>query len=94
VEGQVRIASTKHHLKLVHSAILLLLNYSNASVSLPSSVADPDWDFLALTMGIVVSLCAFSFSAGWWIARCLRLDTAERVPRVCVKLAGAAQSIF
>jgi hypothetical protein len=57
-------------------------------------VADPDWDFLALTMGIVVSLCAFSFSAGWWIARCLRLDTAERVPRVCVKLAGAAQSIF
>ena len=56
--GEVRIAAAKPHLKLINSAILLTLNYSNASVSLPQAVADPDPDFLFLTLAVVVSLCA------------------------------------
>src|SRR5207302_9401323 len=39
-------------LKLVNSIDLLLLNYSNASVSLPQAIADPDLDFLAVTIVI------------------------------------------
>jgi BASS family bile acid:Na+ symporter len=30
-------------------AVLLVLNYSNASVSLPQAVQNPDADFLAVT---------------------------------------------
>ena len=43
-------------LKLINSVILLLLNYSNASVSLPQAVASPDPDFLAVTLAIVAGL--------------------------------------
>ena len=53
--GDARYAAAKPRLKLINSAILLVLNYSNASVSLPQAVADPDPDFLAVTVGIVVA---------------------------------------
>ena len=33
--------------KLINSVVLLLLNYSNGSVSLPQAVADRGYDFLA-----------------------------------------------
>ena len=55
--GDARYAAAKPRLKLINSVILLVLNYSNASVSLPQAVADPDPDFLAVTVGIVVVLC-------------------------------------
>jgi BASS family bile acid:Na+ symporter len=77
--GEVRVASVQPHLKLTNSLILLLLNYSNASISLPSTFADPDWDFLALTMAVITSLCALAFSTGWWVGRCLRVGQAERI---------------
>jgi BASS family bile acid:Na+ symporter len=57
---------------------LLLLNYANASVSLPQTVADPDWDFLAITLVLVVGLCVFAFGSGWFLARLLRADAAQR----------------
>lgn len=77
--GEAKIASVKPQLKLANSLNLLLLNYSNASVSLPQTVADPDWDFLAVTLGIVVGLCVFAFSAGWLIARLTKADKAQRI---------------
>jgi BASS family bile acid:Na+ symporter len=41
-------------------------------------VAEPDWDFLAVTLAIVVGLCTFAFGSGWYLARLLRADTAQR----------------
>jgi bile acid:Na+ symporter, BASS family len=76
--GEARIASAKPLLKLVNSMNLLLLNYANASVSLPQTVADPDWDFLAVTLGIVVGLCVLAFAAGWLIARFLKASEAQQ----------------
>ena len=76
--GDVRIAAVKPHLKLVNSAVLLTLNYSNASVSLPQAVAEPDPDFLILTLVVVVSLCAIAFTAGWQIAQTFKATPSQR----------------
>jgi BASS family bile acid:Na+ symporter len=76
--GDDRIAAVRPHLKLVNSAILLVLNYSNASISLPQTVAEPDADFLALTLAIVVGLCALAFTAGWLISQTFRASPAQR----------------
>jgi BASS family bile acid:Na+ symporter len=76
--GTARLKSAKPVLKLTNSVNLLFLNYANASVSLPQTVADPDWDFLAVTFAIVIGLCVFAFGAGWYLARLLRADVAQR----------------
>ena len=47
-----RVARVKPNLKLVNLVLLLMLNYSNAAVSLPESVANPDPDFLAMILAI------------------------------------------
>src|SRR4051812_9323658 len=54
--GEEWVGVLKPRLRLVNSAILLLLNASNASASLPQAIARPDMDFLAATLGIVLSL--------------------------------------
>jgi BASS family bile acid:Na+ symporter len=79
VAGEARIASAKPVLKLVNSINLLFLNYSNASLSLPQAVADPDWDFLAVILAIVVCLCVLGFASGWLIARLLRVERSQRI---------------
>lgn len=66
--GQQRVASSKANLKLVNSAILLLLNYSNASVSLPQAISNPDLDFLVATLAITILLCVIAFFTGWVIS--------------------------
>jgi BASS family bile acid:Na+ symporter len=76
--GTERVTSSKTHLKLANSAILLLLNYSNASVSLPQAIANPDWDFLAVTLGITLLLCVVAFLAGWVISRLHHSNTADQ----------------
>ncbi|MGP0068872.1 MAG: bile acid:sodium symporter family protein [Isosphaeraceae bacterium] len=76
--GDARYAAAKPRLKLINCAILLVLNYSNASVSLPQAVADPDPDFLAVTGGIVVALCLLAFAAGWLVSRLLHATPAQR----------------
>jgi bile acid:Na+ symporter, BASS family len=76
--GGRRVAAIKPRLRLVNSAILLLLNYSNASVSLPQAITRPDLDFLAVTLGIVVSLCLLAFASGWGIARVLHATGDQR----------------
>lgn len=77
VIGAGRLKSAKPLLKLINAGNLLLLNYSNASVSLPQIVADPHWDFLAMTLAIVVALCAVAFGSGWYLARLLRVDRPQ-----------------
>jgi bile acid:Na+ symporter, BASS family len=76
--GGARIDSARHPLKLFNSLNLLLLNYSNASLALPRVLAQPDPDFLALTLGVVVGLCVGAFASGWLVARLLGVDRAQR----------------
>jgi bile acid:Na+ symporter, BASS family len=76
--GDARYAVARPRLKMINSVILLVLNYSNASVSLPQAVADPDPDFLAVTVVIVVALCVLAFAAGWWVSRLLKATPAQR----------------
>jgi BASS family bile acid:Na+ symporter len=76
--GERRAAGIKPRLRLVNSAILLLLNYSNASVSLPQTIAQPDGDFLVVTLVIVLSLCLLAFASGWGIARVLDAPRDQR----------------
>jgi BASS family bile acid:Na+ symporter len=76
--GGYRIDAARHPLKLFNSLNLLLLNYANASLALPRVLAQPDPDFLALTLGIVVGLCVGAFASGWLVARLLGVDRAQR----------------
>jgi bile acid:Na+ symporter, BASS family len=76
--GEARVSSARPALKLLNAINLLLLNYSNAAVSLPQTVADPDWDFLAVVLLIVVTLCVLAFAAGWLVAHAVRADQTRR----------------
>ena len=67
------------YLKFINSIVLLLLNYSNAAVSLPQAIADQDYDFLAVTLGISAGLCLTLFAAGYGMSRLFKLDRTERV---------------
>ncbi|HMB07063.1 MAG TPA: bile acid:sodium symporter [Isosphaeraceae bacterium] len=77
--GERRVTAAKPALKLVNTGVLLFLNYSNASVSLPQAIARPDPDFLAATLVIVVGLCALMFAAGGALARLFRAGRDRRI---------------
>ncbi len=76
--GERRISAIKPRLRLVNSVILLVLNYSNAAISLPKAIANPDWDFLTAILVIAAGLCAFAFTSGWAVARLLKVDRSEK----------------
>ena len=67
------------YLKSINSIVLLLLNYSNAAVSLPQAIADRDYDFLAVTLFISAGLCLTMFAAGYGLSRLFKLDRTERI---------------
>jgi bile acid:Na+ symporter, BASS family len=67
--GERSINQAKPYLKLFNIAVLLVLSYSNAAVSLPTAIRHPDVDFLSVTLLIVSALCLVSFAGGWVIAR-------------------------
>lgn len=67
------------YLKLVNSINLLLLNYSNGSVSLPQAAAERDYDFLAVTLAITAGLCLAAFATGYGLSCLFKLERAERV---------------
>jgi BASS family bile acid:Na+ symporter len=77
--GKERIAANRTNLKLANLAILLFLNYSNAAVSLPQTIAKPDLDFLAITLLITLLLCIVGFATGWAISRWRHSDEPDRV---------------
>jgi BASS family bile acid:Na+ symporter len=76
--GEARLAAARPILKLANFAVLLLLNYSNASISLPQVLADPDTDFLAATLGIVLGLCVLAFVTGWAISQIAKATISQR----------------
>ena len=69
-------------IKLTNSIVLLLLNYSNASVSLPQAVSDRDVDFLAVTIGPTLGLCLTAFASGYGLSHLFRLDQGDRISLV------------
>ncbi|HEY6085764.1 MAG TPA: bile acid:sodium symporter [Nitrospira sp.] len=73
------LAPVMPYIKLMNALVLLVLNYSNASMSLPQAVADHDLDFLAVTLGITTGLCITAFAAAYWLSCLFKLDQAERV---------------
>ena len=76
--GAERVNRAKPTLKLLNSLNLLVLNYSNASVSLPESISNPDLDFVMMILAVVCGLCVLAFAAGWVLARLFRADAARR----------------
>ncbi len=79
VLGESRITAAKPTLKFLNSLNLLVLNYSNASVSLPKAMAEPDWDFLGVILIIVVGMCVLAFTAGWLLSRWFRVELPQRI---------------
>ena len=82
VFGPRRVALAKPYLKLTNLAVLLVLNYSNGSVSLPQAVQNPDADFLAVTLTISLALCLVAFASGWLLARLLKAEPSEKTALV------------
>lgn len=76
-EGQ--LTAVMPYIKLFNALVLLVLNYSNASVSLPQAIADHDIDFLAVTLGITAGLCVTAFAAAYWLSCLFKTDQADRV---------------
>jgi len=75
--GEKRTAAAKPHLKITNYGAIVLLNYANASLSLPEVLRQPDADFLLLMIFVVFSLCLTAFAVGFLIARLGRADKRE-----------------
>lgn len=67
--GKAGVARSQPRLKPAGTLVLLVLCYANATASLPSMIAHPDWDYLALVVGAAGVLCGSGFAAGWAVAR-------------------------
>src|SRR5262249_11286984 len=65
--------------KAVNLCVILVLNYSNASISLPSVARRPDIDFLMLILFLAIALCAVCFGAGWLVSRLFKADHSQQV---------------
>jgi BASS family bile acid:Na+ symporter len=59
--------------------VLILLNYSNAALTLPDAVLRHDLDFLALILFVVTALCFVAFASGSLIARLCDADRNSKV---------------
>ena len=72
--GERLITLMKPYLKLINYAVIVLLNYANASLSLPKVISKPDFDYLVIMLIIVFALCIFAFMSGYWLSRIFRVD--------------------
>ncbi|MFO1417188.1 MAG: bile acid:sodium symporter [Methylotetracoccus sp.] len=77
VIGDPLFTAAKSSIKLINYGILLVLNYSNASLSLPKAFGAPDLDFLFVTLAIVVTLCMVAFATGYLIARLFNANRGD-----------------
>jgi BASS family bile acid:Na+ symporter len=75
--GPTAVARVQPGLKAAGTLVLLVLCYANATASLPSVTAAPDWDYLALVAAAVVVLCGSGFAAGWAVARLVGADGSQ-----------------
>jgi BASS family bile acid:Na+ symporter len=75
--GEKRSALISPYLKIANFIVLALLNYSNASLTLPGVISQPDLDFVIVMLIIVILLCCAMFGAGYMLARVFRAGRAE-----------------
>ncbi len=76
--GERATLKLKPYLKLANFVVLLLLNYSNASTSLPAAFKTPDWDFLIFILAMTSLVCSAAFGTGWLVSRILRADKSDK----------------
>ena len=74
--GEKRAALVSPYVKLANSGVLALLNYSNASLSLPGVISYPDFDYVAVMLFITTLLCFAMFAFGYFLARASRAGRA------------------
>jgi bile acid:Na+ symporter, BASS family len=72
--GSQRITAAKPYIKLINYFVLVMLNYSNASLTLPQAVARPDPDLLAVILLITVALSVSTFAAGYLLGHIFRVS--------------------
>ena len=77
--GETRFNAIKTYLKLLNYMVLIVLNYSNASLTLPNAIANPDLDFLLVTLVIVVSLCFLAFATGFGLSKLFESNRSSQV---------------
>ena len=77
--GEARLEPARHWLKLSNYIILILLNYSNAALTLPKVLSEPDPDFLAIMIVIVTGLCITAFATGYGLAQLLKADRPSMI---------------
>ena len=72
--GDANAAALKPKLKIMNGLVLLILNYSNAAVSLPQTLSHPDPDFLLMTLPIMLGLCLAMFAFAFVLGRVLHAE--------------------
>ncbi|WP_347985957.1 bile acid:sodium symporter [Methylomonas sp. AM2-LC] len=77
--GEKYYNEMKLNLKLFNYIILILLNYCNASLTLPQVLSDPDYDYLLLILVVVTSLCIAAFASGHWLANYFNADRNSKI---------------
>ncbi len=77
IVGEKFAALISPYVKLANFVILALLNYSNAALTLPGVISQPDLDFVAIMLIIVSVLCFVMFGAGYLLSRAFRADRAD-----------------
>jgi BASS family bile acid:Na+ symporter len=78
--GDLRFSRLSPYVKILNFLVIVLLNYTNATLVLPRVVAAPDADFLAIVAVVVGLLCIVGFGGGLLISlmvRASRPDTAS-----------------
>lgn len=80
--GDGQVTRVSPYLKLINFCLLLILNYSNASLTLPDVLAHLDSDFLAILLLIVCALCGVAFSSGYVLANVSHASEGETVSLV------------
>ncbi|MBO0733660.1 MAG: bile acid:sodium symporter [Methylocapsa sp.] len=76
--GEQCVARAGAYLKLTNYCVLLLLNYSNASLALPDIIAHPDFDFLFIMLLIVLAYCVSGFATGYLLSRAAHGSDPEK----------------
>ncbi|AKU97765.1 Bile acid sodium symporter [Labilithrix luteola] len=79
VLGARRIGRVMPALKAANLVVLLLLNYSNASLALPGIFRLSNWNFVVLTAVVTACMCAGGFVAGWAMAKRLGAERRDRI---------------
>ena len=75
--GDATAAAWKPMIKTINALVLLILNYSNAAVSLPQTIAHPDPDFLLITLPITLGLCLAMFSFAFLLGRLMHAESDQ-----------------